>query len=693
MKGGIYRESGAWDDAVFRFFGSARPIRRMFSSKIPFAALCAGTLLFLPALSGARPAGVRADAPLVGVPGRTSGSETFLRVRPSALTPPVAKVPSGTKVYVWGKYQDWYRVETKDHLFGWVHKKYIDARHLRKVREISHFKAKEASDKSSRQTLFGTPAELKIYYARYGGAGAVKGLALKGVYLAAKNNPAPVRLAKFPARKAGRKAAVRVAVVPKPHVKAKTRVAAATIYSGGTLLPPPTQQELGVNRNVGDDLRATPDALAPDASSLANRVHGWTPASSVPAKQTAPVSPPPRLATVAPSPPVIQAPRVAVNSGETTTPLEPVLPKSNVLMAPAKVASTPSLSAGQKHILAWQARKRAKEQRWKWLQAKKANDWKYRVAHAQKRAVAAANRRQYLAKLRASQHIRLAARKGDQRRNLGASIGLAPKQLPPNVSLAPMPVSPDEILKGRDQWLKTHPNETAPVVNSQTAPTASGTPLTPSGLSSPAPTGVLPRKLDALLFGSDQQKSQTAQELSASSASSESSTGQGASSADAPSSSMPVPLAVPFVPAPKTSIAAPSRGGSPRDRAARSWSSGVASQALSYRGMPYRFGAASPRAGFDCSGLIFYILRQRGLKPPRTAAGYRTYGHPVARGQWQTGDLILFANTYKRGISHIGVYLKDGKFVHAASTRQGVRVDSLMTGYFAKKYWGARRIK
>ena len=123
------------------------------------------------------------------------------------------------------------------------------------------------------------------------------------------------------------------------------------------------------------------------------------------------------------------------------------------------------------------------------------------------------------------------------------------------------------------------------------------------------------------------------------------------------------------------------------------WRNGVATQALSYRGMPYRFGSASPSRGFDCSGLIYFLLRQRGLNPPRTASGYAHYGQAVGRGQWQTGDLILFANTYKRGISHIGVYLKDGKFVHAASTGQGVRVDSLYKGYFASKYWGARRVK
>ena len=141
--------------------------------------------------------------------------------------------------------------------------------------------------------------------------------------------------------------------------------------------------------------------------------------------------------------------------------------------------------------------------------------------------------------------------------------------------------------------------------------------------------------------------------------------------------------------------AAPSRGGSPRDRyrdAKGDFRKDIASKALSYRGRPYVFGSSSPSRGFDCSGLIYYILRQRGYNPPRVAAGYRNYGTAVARKDLQPGDLLLFANTYKRGISHIGIYIGNNNFVHAASTRQGVRTDSLATKYFANKYYSARRI-
>jgi cell wall-associated NlpC family hydrolase len=140
-----------------------------------------------------------------------------------------------------------------------------------------------------------------------------------------------------------------------------------------------------------------------------------------------------------------------------------------------------------------------------------------------------------------------------------------------------------------------------------------------------------------------------------------------------------------------TAPAAQYRGGSPRDRAAQARKN-LANQALSYRGMPYIRGAASPSRGFDCSGLVYFLLRQRGYNPPRTAAGYAHFGTSVAKKDLKPGDLLLFANTYKHGISHIGVYLGNGKFVHAATAREGVRVDSLSKPYYSHKYYGARRV-
>jgi cell wall-associated NlpC family hydrolase len=120
---------------------------------------------------------------------------------------------------------------------------------------------------------------------------------------------------------------------------------------------------------------------------------------------------------------------------------------------------------------------------------------------------------------------------------------------------------------------------------------------------------------------------------------------------------------------------------------------GIAKQALSYRGMPYISGASNPNRGFDCSGLVYFLLRQRGYNPPRTAASLTSVGTSVSKNNLKPGDIVFFANTYKRGVSHVGVYIGNGKFVHAANSGSGVKTDSLSSSYYSRKYWGARRVK
>ncbi len=664
---------------------------------------------------------VRADAPVVGVQAWTSGSQTFVRVRPSALTPPVAKIPANTPLYVWGRFNDWYRVETHDHLFGWVHRQYLKSPRLYKVKVISHFKAKQASDKGSSQTLYGTVAELRTYHAQYGGSGAVRGLALKGVYLTPKKS-APVLMARNP----------RMA----PHVQ----VGASHTHFAVT-----------ENTQAARTLGQASEAMAPEASSLAGAVRSWNPGNSTPSVVTTPAvaaqpsnlgqalgaaservergsapvtvtpitpstqtfavptppSPAPSSYTPLVNTPVVTAP--PIQGGFGSRPLTPVLPNNNMLMvgAPAphtsgaakpapKQSGAKHLTQEQLHIIAWQKRKHEKEQHWLWLQTKKENDRKWRIAQAQKRAIADKNRRVWLAKQHQNHATYLASRGAKNRAMLAQKVGLAPKKMPANVpGRTVAPISPDELMKAREQFLKKNSSQNVP--QNASLSTTSGT--TPAAPSPPVPSSSddLKGNLNVLLFGTAEQKTQAARDLSALGAGSESDqSGQGTgTSTEATPSSMPVPTPAPVQSrVPVTNVAPmPSRGGSPRDREMMAFRSGVANQALSYRGMPYIFGAASPSRGFDCSGLVYFLLRQRGLNPPRTAAGYRNYGKAVARGQWQTGDLILFANTYKHGISHIGVYLKDGKFIHAANSSKGVRVDSLSEPYYASKYWGARRIK
>jgi cell wall-associated NlpC family hydrolase len=114
-------------------------------------------------------------------------------------------------------------------------------------------------------------------------------------------------------------------------------------------------------------------------------------------------------------------------------------------------------------------------------------------------------------------------------------------------------------------------------------------------------------------------------------------------------------------------------------------------EALRNRGKPYVWGGAS-RGGFDCSGFMCYIFaQQRGIKLPHSASAQARLGTPVAADALQAGDLVFFS-TYRRGISHVGMYLGEGRFIHAANTRRDVRIDSLTGGYYANRLKAARRL-
>jgi len=116
----------------------------------------------------------------------------------------------------------------------------------------------------------------------------------------------------------------------------------------------------------------------------------------------------------------------------------------------------------------------------------------------------------------------------------------------------------------------------------------------------------------------------------------------------------------------------------------------ILSMAKKYLGTPYVFGGYSPE-GFDCSGLIYYILTEAGYPSERTAAYQYNMGTKVSRKNLKAGDLVFFENTYTSGISHVGVYAGDGKFIHAPGDGGSVCYGKL-SGYWADHYYGARRI-
>ena len=136
--------------------------------------------------------------------------------------------------------------------------------------------------------------------------------------------------------------------------------------------------------------------------------------------------------------------------------------------------------------------------------------------------------------------------------------------------------------------------------------------------------------------------------------------------------------------------------------AARSWpmvapadpakANAVLMRALSLVGTPYRYGGNTPEGGFDCSGLVDYVFRDMlDLRLPRTArelAGWE--GPRIAPERLATADLVFFGNAGQ--VSHVGIYVGEGRFVHAPSTGGTVRLDRLDGPYWRDHYTGSRRV-
>jgi len=116
--------------------------------------------------------------------------------------------------------------------------------------------------------------------------------------------------------------------------------------------------------------------------------------------------------------------------------------------------------------------------------------------------------------------------------------------------------------------------------------------------------------------------------------------------------------------------------------------SSLTRSAMRFLGTPYSFGGTSTR-GFDCSGFVQHVFALMGVHLPRTADAQYDAGRAIA-GAMRPGDLVFF-QTYAAGVSHVGIYLGDDRFVHASSSH-GVTVSSLHESYWAARYLGAKRV-
>jgi cell wall-associated NlpC family hydrolase len=125
----------------------------------------------------------------------------------------------------------------------------------------------------------------------------------------------------------------------------------------------------------------------------------------------------------------------------------------------------------------------------------------------------------------------------------------------------------------------------------------------------------------------------------------------------------------------------------------RSFSPGQLLTALANQFMDIRYqrGGRKPSTGFDCSGFVRYVFQLGvGVELPNTSAMQFTAGLEVARNELRSGDLVFFRTRGKR-ISHVGIYIEDGRFIHAPSSGKRVSVSSLSEPYWSRRYAGGRR--
>ena len=118
----------------------------------------------------------------------------------------------------------------------------------------------------------------------------------------------------------------------------------------------------------------------------------------------------------------------------------------------------------------------------------------------------------------------------------------------------------------------------------------------------------------------------------------------------------------------------------------------IVDYAMQYLGYPYVWATHGP-SSFDCSGFTYWVvLNTLGINISPGTSAQINYGTPVSRSSLQPGDLVFFQNTYTWGLSHVGIYIGNGKFIHAENESTGVVISDLSSQYYSSRWYGARRV-
>jgi cell wall-associated NlpC family hydrolase len=131
----------------------------------------------------------------------------------------------------------------------------------------------------------------------------------------------------------------------------------------------------------------------------------------------------------------------------------------------------------------------------------------------------------------------------------------------------------------------------------------------------------------------------------------------------------------------------PTRHAPKRSHPIRPFGARAATIAVRAVGVPYRWGGASPTAGFDCSGLVYWAYGRLGLELPHSSYALHELGRSVARSKMKAGDLLFFS-----GLGHVGIYIGRGRMVHAPHSGSRVEIVRLGQSSYGGRLIGVRRL-